>query len=212
MVTDRARCGGEDGLVACVGRAAAVGVHLVQLREKDLEGRALQRLAARCVEAVRGTPTRVLVNDRLDVALAAGAHGVHLPSTGIPAARIRLLVGPGFLIGRSVHNVDEATRVVGAGGLDYLVFGTVFASGSKPGISPAGVDTLRAVASSVAVPVLAIGGVTLDRVPAVARNGAAGIAAIGLFADMAAHGAERLQTMVQEASLAFDTLRGRSLT
>ena len=208
LVTDRARCGGEDRLVAFVADAALAGVHLVQLREKDLEGRALQRLAARCVEAVRGTRARILVNDRVDVALAAGAHGVHLPSTGVPAPRIRAHVPLGFLIGRSVHSEAEAVRMVAGGGLDYLVFGAVFATASKPGVAPAGVDALRAVVRAAPLPVLAIGGVTIDVLPEVARSGAAGIAAIGLFTSGSAARSAWLQTVVAQAALAFDTPGG----
>jgi thiamine-phosphate pyrophosphorylase len=208
LVTDRARCGGEDRLVAFVAAAALAGVHLVQLREKDLEGRALQQLAARCVEAVRGTRARILVNDRVDVALAAGAHGVHLPSTGVPASRIRAHVPLGFLIGRSVHSEAEAMRAVAAGGLDYLVFGAVFATASKPGVEPAGIDALRAVVTAAPLPVLAIGGVTIEVLPEVARSGAAGIAAIGLFTSGLPTRAAWLQTVVAKAALAFDTPGG----
>ena len=208
LVTDRARCGGTDRLVDLAGRAAAAGVHLVQVRERDLDARALHDLVAACVAAVKGTRTRVLVNDRFDVALAAGADGVHLPSSGVAARRLRALAPPGFLIGRSVHAVDEATAAVRDGGLDFVVFGTVFASASKPGVPPAGLTALRAVAASVPVPVLAIGGITLDRLPAVAATGAAGIAAIGFFADAFRDEGNRLQTTVSDAALAFDTPSG----
>jgi thiamine-phosphate diphosphorylase len=200
MVTDRARCDGQDRLVEMVRSAAAAGVHLVQVRERDLEAKALFELVLRCVSAVEATHTRVLVNDRLDVALAAGAHGVHLPSHGVPAQRIRRIAPPGFLIGRSVHGVEEAKTVVRDGGLDFLVFGTVFTSGSKPGARPAGIDALRAVAATVPVPVLAIGGITAERIGTVISAGAAGIAAIGLFADAANEGPQRLQSLVAEAS------------
>ena len=208
LVTDRARCGGADRVVDLAGRAAAAGVHLVQVRERDLEARALHELVVRCVSAVKGTRTRILVNDRFDVALAAGAHGVHLPSAGVPARRIRVVAPPGFLIGRSVHGVEEATSAVRGGGLDFVVFGTVFPTASKPGVAPAGLDTLRTVAASVAVPVLAIGGITQERIGLVASTGAGGIAAIGLFADAFAAGADHLQTTVSQAALAFDTPSG----
>lgn len=207
MVTDRSRFGtgaaAGDRLVEAVGVAARAGVHLVQVRERGLDGKALRQLVARCVDAARGTGTRVLVNDRADVALAAGAHGVHLPGRGVPAPRLRRHVPPGFLVGRSVHDVAEAQRVAGKGGIDYLVFGTVFESTSKPRARPAGLDALREAAASVAVPVLAIGGVTWARVAEIAGAGAAGVAAIGLFAG--AQSCESLQTLVREASLAFDS-------
>jgi len=202
LVSDRRRVGGEAGLVRLAGDAAAAGVHLIQIREKDLEGRALRELVVRCVAAVRGTRTRVLVNDRFDVAIAAGAHGVHLPAAGVPARRLRAAAPPGFIIGRSVHRLDEAIEVSAAGGLDYLLFGAVFGASEKP---IAGVPALREIAAAVPIPVLSIGGITLERVAEVGRAGAGGLAAIGLFAEAAAHGRERLQTLVKEASLAFDT-------
>jgi len=205
LVTDRTRCGGEDALVIFVRAAALAGVHLIQVREKDMEARALRRLVARCVDAVGGTRARVLVNDRLDVAIAARAHGLHLPGEGVPAVRVREAAPPGFLVGRSVHGRDEALWVTREGGLDYLLFGTVFTTESKPSMTPVGVDALRDVVLAVSVPVLAIGGVTLDRMRLVARTGAAGVAAIGLFADAASRGAEHLQTLVNEATVAFDT-------
>lgn len=180
-------------------------MHLVQVRERDLEAKRLYELVRRCVGAVEGTRTRVLVNDRFDVAVAADAHGVHLPSHGVPARRLRTVAPPGFLIGRSVHALAEAEAVVRDGAVDFLVFGTVFDSTSKPGVTPAGLEALRAVAASVPVPVLAIGGVTLDRIRSIASAGASGFAAIGLFADAAATGIERVQTVVAQASMAFDT-------
>ncbi len=185
-VTDRQRWGDAgDGVVAHVAALAHAGVHLVQIRERDLEAGALLTLVRRCVEAVRGTGTRVLVNDRVDVALAAGAHGVHLRGDSMPAARVRALVGRPFVLGRSVHALDEGVAVTAAGGLDYLLFGTVFETSSKPGRAAAGVDSLARLAAAVRLPVLAIGGMSVDRVAAVARSGAVGVAGIGLFGDPA---------------------------
>jgi thiamine-phosphate pyrophosphorylase len=158
-------------------------VHVVQVRERDLDGGPLVRLVARCVAAVESTRTRILVNDRLDVALAAGAHGVHLRGDSLPAARVRQVVAPGFLVGRSVHSVAEAAAAGGQGGLDYLIFGTVFASASKPGSEGRGAAALADVVAATALPVLAIGGLTALTAPGAARAGAAGVAAIGLFAD-----------------------------
>ena len=183
LITDRARdAGGADATVERVRWAARAGVHLVQVRERDLDGGPLTRLVRRCVEAVRGSSTRVLVNDRLDVALAAGAHGVHLRADSMPAARVRTLSPPGFVVGRSVHARDEAIDAAAGGGLDYLLFGTVFATASKPGRPPAGLAVLAEVASAVTIPVLAVGGVTPDNVGSVVLAGAAGFAAIGMFA------------------------------
>jgi thiamine-phosphate pyrophosphorylase len=135
------------------------------------------------LEAVAGYPTRVIVNDRLDVALAAGAHGVHLRAESCPASRVRAHAPRGFLVGRSVHSVAEAGDAAAQGGLDYLVFGTTFSTSSKPGRAAAGTVALEVAASAVPLPILAIGGITLDRIPDVARSGVAGICAIGLFDD-----------------------------
>jgi thiamine-phosphate pyrophosphorylase len=197
-------------LVECVGAAAQAGVDLIQVRERDLDGGALTRLVYRCVEAVARTHARVLVNDRVDVALAAGAHGVHLPGHGVPAARVRPNVPHGFLIGRSVHHASEAARVAEEGGLDYLVFGTVFATASKAGIAAAGVKGLAAAAEAVPLPVLAIGGVTLDRAPEVARSGAAGAAAIAMFADAFVHGIDQLSALVSQWTRQWSSLNGRA--
>ena len=182
MITDRSRSGGGvEALVRRVAAAAREGVHLVQIRERDLDGRAQTELAARCVEAVRGTRTRVIINDRLDVALAAGAHGVHLRGDSFAASRARVIAPPGFLIGRSIHSVAEAVEATRDGAADYLIFGTVFETASKPDRQPAGLGTLGEVVRAAPLPVLAVGGITAARIPRVMGAGAAGIAAIGLF-------------------------------
>ena len=193
MITDRRRLGADDGagaetgaeagIVQRVAAAAAAGIDLVQVRERDMDARALSRLVSRCLDAVKGTRTRVLVNDRLDVALTTGAHGVHLRSDSMSAPRSRSLAPIGFLIGRSVHSVDEAVRVTADGGVDYLLFGAVFATPSKPGHPPAGVRMLADVAAATSVPVLGVGGITAETVTQLAGTGSAGFAAIGWFAD-----------------------------
>ena len=185
MVTDRRRFPSSDALLRRVAAAAGAGVQLVQVREPDLAAHALLDLVRAVVAAVRGSRARVLVNDRLDVALAGGAHGVHLRGASMPAPRVRALVPPGFLVGRSVHGAGEAARARAAGGLDYLLFGTVFETPSKPGVAAAGAARLgEVVVASAGVPVLGIGGVTTaERAGALSRSGCAGLAAIGLFAD-----------------------------
>ena len=204
VITDRRRARAADDPIAAVvtqvQAAARAGVDLVQIRERDLEGRALWDLTNRCVAAVRGTTTRVLVNERLDVALAAGAHGVHLRGDSFPAARVRALSPRGFLVGRSIHSADEAARVAAEGGLDYLVFGPVYETTSKPGRAAAGLDVLRHVAVMTTVPVLAVGGITRERLAAIGRTGAAGIAAIGLFAC----GFDDLTAVVRDAARSFN--------
>jgi thiamine-phosphate pyrophosphorylase len=217
LVTDRRRLSAGDAgaqrecLVAQVQHAVHAGVDLVQVRESDLEAGTLSLLIGELLALARGTPTRIVVNDRIDVALASGADGVHLRGDSIPVGAARQLAPPGFLIGRSVHRVEEA---IAAGDADYLIAGTVFPSASKPAEAPLlGIEGLKAVVRSVNRPVLAIGGMTDEWVGAVASAGAAGFAAIGLF--MAVSNAQAgggcravpLRHIVERARSRFDTLK-----
>lgn len=164
---------------------AFAGIGAVQIREKDLEDRPLWDLA-RTARAVLPPPARLLVNGRLDVALAAGADGVHLPADGVPVAALRARFGPGVLIGRSAHRVEEVERARDEGA-DYVTFGPVYATPSKgPGKGPPVglVELERAVAAGL--PVYALGGVTLPRFGELAGAGAAGVAAIRLFQNIPA--------------------------
>jgi thiamine-phosphate pyrophosphorylase len=187
LVTDRRRlteagASVDDArrlLLAQLEEAVEGGVDLIQVRERDLDAASLAALVGDVVALARGTRTRVVVNDRLDVALARGAGGVHLRADSIAASHARRIAPPGFLIGRSVHAVDE---VPAAEGCDYLIAGTVFPSRSKDRGAPLlGLDGLHAIARAARVPVLAIGGVTPDRFEEIAAAGAAGVAGIGLF-------------------------------
>lgn len=172
-----------EPMVDGLRQAAQAGVDFIQIRERHLDDRRLLAFARATVEATAGTPARIVLNDRLDVALAAGAAGVHLRANSYGAADARSLAGPEFLIGRSVHFVGDAVAAEEGGGCDYLVFGTVFPSASKAAGHPvAGIEALAAVCRAVRLPVLAIGGVTVERAPAIAAAGAAGFAAISLFA------------------------------
>ena len=186
LVTDRRRlCEGcdEDAagrcLIAQLSEAVTAGVDLLQIRERDLDAGRLLAIAVQAVVLARGTPTRVVVNDRVDVALAAGADGVHLRSDSFGAEAVRRIAPPGFLVGRSVHSVDEAARA--SADVDYLIAGTVFASASKPAVERLDESGLAAIVSAAHVPVIAIGGITLESIPRVAAAGAAGFAAIGAF-------------------------------
>ena len=183
FVTDRRRFGASwhDALVQRVRAAALEGVHLIQIRERDLDGGPLTHLVSACVHAVRGTRARVLVNDRFDVAVSSGAHGVHLRGDSFPASRVRACSPPGFLIGRSVHSVSEAVATADGNAVNYLMFGTVFETGSKPDRVAAGLHDLSAVVSATRIPVLAIGGITSRRIADVMRAGAAGVAGISMF-------------------------------
>lgn len=187
LVTDRRRLAGAAATLEHSRRclefqaryAVEAGIDLLQIRERDLEAAALASVVRDLLTITRGTKTRLVVNDRLDVALSGGADGVHLRGDSMPPDEARRLAPPGFVIGRSVHGVDDARRAAAA---DYLIAGTVWSSPSKaPSHSVIGIEGLRAIVAAAAVPVLAIGGITAHRVDEVARAGAAGCAAIGLF-------------------------------
>ena len=200
MVSDRRRVGGLDRLSEAIGRAARAGADVIQIRERDLDDRTLCDFVKRAVAVTRDTGARVVVNARIDVALAAGADGVHLRGDCVPASRARAILPPGFLVGRSVHSRAEAQAVEAEGGCDYLIFGTVFPSTSKPGHEPAGLGTLEEVCQAVRLPVVAIGGVDAARAAEVARAGAKGVAGIEAFAtgDEAALG-----RMIERMRVAF---------
>jgi thiamine-phosphate pyrophosphorylase len=203
MVTDRTRYAASDDdramlhVVEDVRRAARAGVNLIQVRERGVSDRALLLHAREVLAAVEGTAARVLVNARADVALAARADGVHLPASSPPAFRVRALLPPESLLGRSVHDLGEALAAEQQGGCDYLVFGTVYPSASKPPTHEvAGVDALARVCAAVRLPVLAIGGIGPDRLAEVAAAGAAGVAAIGMFVSGADSGAPDVAAFV----------------
>jgi thiamine-phosphate pyrophosphorylase len=187
--------------VARIRAAAEAGVDLVQIREPHLPDRALLELTRQACDIAQGASPRIVVNDRLDVALQANAHGVHLRGGSYSAPRVRAIVTREFLIGRSVHDLDEAVTAEREGGCNYLLFGTVFPSGSKPeGHRIAGLQVLREVCARVTLPVIAIGGVTTATAGDIPRTGAAGIAAIGLFED-----AGSIPSVVDFMRRTFDT-------
>jgi len=174
LVTDRRACG-DRRLEDVVEAAVEGGVNVVQLREKDLPARELYDLAQRLRQIV-GTQALLLVNDRVDVALAAGAHGVELGGNALPCDVARKLA-PDLLIGRSVHDVANAATAVSSSA-DLLVVGTMFASRSHPGMSPAGPPLVRKVAAISSVPLIGIGGITAANATQVIAAGANGVAAI----------------------------------
>jgi thiamine-phosphate pyrophosphorylase len=168
-----------------IRRAAAAGADWIQIREKDLEARSLVELARSAIAETRASPARIFVNDRLDIALAAAAAGVHLGEKSLPlepAIEWRRSAGrPDFLVGVSCHSLESA-RAAGRGGANYIFFGPVFATPSKAAFgAPQGIERLREVCAAVEIPVLAIGGVNLENARACIEAGAAGIAAIRLF-------------------------------
>jgi thiamine-phosphate pyrophosphorylase len=201
LITDGQRARGsrkhDDELVQLVRHAAAAGVNLVQIRERGLEDRRQLMLTRSIADAVKGTAARVVVNDRVDIALAAGADGVHLRADSPPAQAVRAMVPAEFLIGRSVHGEAEAIEAARTG-VDYLILGTIFPTASKPaGAAWLGLEPLTRAARAVTVPILAIGGITADRVESLAAAGAAGFAAIGLFAGLRREADGALDTELQ---------------
>jgi thiamine-phosphate pyrophosphorylase len=165
-----------------VAAAIAAGVQLIQLREKKLTARVLFDLTARAAEITRGTSTRLLVNDRADIASCAGADGVHLATRSLEPRIVRKAFGDDLLVGSSTHSLAEATSAR-AGGADFVVFGPIFPTSSKQEYGPPlGVACLADVASELApFPVLALGGISIDNARECLRAGASGIAGISLF-------------------------------
>jgi len=165
-------------------RLAEADVPAMQIRVRDLTDRGLLDLVLRVKEIVRSVPgasTRILVNARADVALAAAIDGVHLPSRGIPIAAARGIVGPDSWIGRSTHSIDEAIAAAEEGA-DYVVLGPIFETPSKRALGePLGTDLLEEATRTVRVPILAIGGIDGGLLQSIEETGAHGVAAIRMF-------------------------------
>lgn len=191
-VTDRKSLGVPaeaqcDVLLEKIESAARAGVDWIQIREKDLSGRALAELLR---EALRRVPAsrQILVNERFDVAYTVNAAGVHLGESALPVGEAKRLLrerkaAAGFLVGASVHSLEAAVAAKKAGA-DYVIFGPAYATPSKAQYGPPqGIERLAELCRSVSLPVLAIGGITLQNARACLEAGAAGIAAIRLFQD-----------------------------
>jgi thiamine-phosphate pyrophosphorylase len=174
-----------QGILAQVSTAVAAGIQLIQIREKKLTARVLFELTTRAVDITRGTATRVLVNDRADIAAGAGADGVHLTTRSLEVEVVRKAFGDRFLIGASTHSAEEARRALN-GGADFIVFGPLFETPSKKEYGlPLGLQALSDVAGEVApFPVIALGGITTANAAECLRAGASGIAGIGLFSEL----------------------------
>ena len=211
-VTDRKGLAATDNdqnemLLNRMSMAATAGVDWIQIREKGLSGKELSSLTCEAVAQTKqinernGTRTRIIVNDRLDVALSEQTGGVHLGENSLPvhdvcerfAATSDLAERDKFLVGVSCHSVQAAVSAAGDGA-DYIFFGPVFATPSKVAFgAPQGLQRLAEVCSAVAIPVLAIGGIALDNAGDCFAAGAAGVAAIRLFQD-----AENLASLVTD--------------
>jgi thiamine-phosphate pyrophosphorylase len=183
VILDPGASGGRD-LVVLADAVLRAGARWIQLRDKAAPTRALLGLARRLGEAVRRAGGVFVVNDRLDVALAAGADGVHLGQDDLPVSAARRL-GPDLVVGASTHSVEQAEQAQ-AEGADYVALGSIYPTASKPGFELVGLEALRRARPRLARPLVAIGGITPERVPAVLAAGADGVAvisAIGLAPD-----------------------------
>jgi thiamine-phosphate pyrophosphorylase len=191
-ITDRRQFPGdhheqEQRLLAKIAECATAGVNYVQLREKDLETRALEELAQKAMEVLRGSQSRLLINSRTDVALACGAHGVHLPSNDLPASEVRAIFARAGrsepVIGVSTHSIPDVASAE-EHGANFAVFGPVFEKGQSA--NREGLEQLRQIchrttAAQPRMPVWALGGITLENAQQCVGAGAAGIAGIRLF-------------------------------
>jgi thiamine-phosphate pyrophosphorylase len=180
-ITDRHSAGGVPELLRFVERAAADDVEMIQVREKDLSAREVYALVVKIIELTAKHGTRILVNSRTDVALAAGAHGVHLPGNSAAPKILRTITPPGFVIGVSTHSRNEI-HTAQTEGADFVVFSSIFAPLSKTDPRPpVGLNGLREAVRDLTLPVLALGGITHSNAASCIEAGAAGIAGISLF-------------------------------
>jgi thiamine-phosphate pyrophosphorylase len=173
-----------ESILTQVSAAVAAGIDLIQIREKNLTARVLFELCEEAARLTSGTSTRLLVNDRADIAAGAGANGVHLTTYSIHAGVIRKTFGEELLIGASTHSLDEAAAARD-GGADFVVFGPIFETASKQQYgTPVGVEPLSKIASELqSFPVIALGGVTITNARDCLNAGASGVAGISLFSD-----------------------------
>lgn len=176
LVTDEACLHGRP-LLECVEEALAAGVTLVQYRAKAADGGVLYAEACRLKELCDKYGVPLIINDRLDIALAVGAAGVHLGQDDLPCAVARRLLGEDYIIGVSAHNPAEAVQAVSEGA-DYLGCGAVFGTATKHDVAKLGLENLRAIRKSVAVPMVGIGGITADNYAEVLATGADGAAIV----------------------------------
>jgi thiamine-phosphate pyrophosphorylase len=182
-ITDRKLLAPGMTLVNAIARAMGNGANWIQIREKDLSSRALYEVTVQAVAMAAPMGIKILVNSRLDIALAAGAAGVHLPGGSPSPKNWRAIAPPGFLIGTSCHTLAEL-RAAQDEGADYAVFGPVFPPRSKVSdLAPRGLVGLERAVRAVNIPILALGGVTHDNAEECTAAGAAGVAAISFFQD-----------------------------
>ena len=177
VVTDRHQTNGRP-LVPLLQQVLTAAVPIVQLRERDLSARELVRLAREVQAVTASHGSQLLINDRIDVALALEGVGVHLRSNSLPVSVARQLLGAQRLVGVSVHTVEEAIQVESQGA-DYIILGPIYATPSKKMFGPPlGIHTLERACRLVGIPIIGIGGVTAPRAQQMRRAGAFGVAVI----------------------------------
>ncbi|MCC2259046.1 thiamine phosphate synthase [Intestinimonas aquisgranensis] len=176
-VTDRRALPAGVTLAQAVEAALDGGVTCLQLREKEASAGEILALARTLLPLCRARRVPLLINDRVDIALAAGADGVHLGQEDLPPPEARTLLGPDRILGATAHTVEEALRAQ-AEGADYLGVGAMFPTGTKTNTIPTSADTLKAICAAVSIPVVAIGGVTAQNLPTLAGTGIAGAAVV----------------------------------
>lgn len=175
---------GKNGPVEALRRkvraAFSAGLDFVQVREKDLSGGHLEQLVEELTTLPEKAASRLLVNERLDIAMACGADGIHLPADSLPLGAVRSRVGADWIVGISCHAADEVEEAA-RGGASYVLLGPVFATPSKPAGKPLGIPLLRGICRRSPIPVFALGGVTPENAASCVQAGAAGVAGIRLF-------------------------------
>lgn len=176
-VTDRRSLPAGVTLAQAVEAALDGGVTCLQLREKEASAGEILALARTLLPLCRARRVPLLINDRVDIALAAGADGVHLGQEDLPLPEARALLGPDRILGATAHTVEEALRAQ-AEGADYLGVGAMFPTGTKTNTIPTSADTLKAICAAVSIPVVAIGGVNAQNLPTLAGTGIAGAAVV----------------------------------
>lgn len=178
LITDRKIYTDKNSFINAIEGALKGGVKAVQLREKDLNTRELLELAYKMRELTKKYHVKLFINDRVDIALAVDADGVHIGQKGIPAHAVRKIVQDKLIIGVSTHSFDEALEAE-RDGADFITLGPIYETPSKLKYGkPIGVDTLRRVKSKISIPVFGIGGIKLDKVGEVMEAGAHGVALI----------------------------------
>ncbi len=162
-------------------KALKKGIRMVQLREKELSGLEYYQLAKRVRELTQNYDAMLFINDRVDIALAVNADGVHLPEKGLPPSVVKR-IAPELLVGYSAHSLEQALCAQEEGA-DFITLSPIFKTQSHPEVEPIGLGLLKEVSQKLSIPVYALGGITWDRIKLCYKNGAYGIAGIGLFFD-----------------------------